>query len=122
MPDTVANIDLFRQQTVFIEQIGRFLLTVGGLFIDGHNSGWRTMIQIADEHGVRQAHGFRQKHDTLLALTQGQRIGLAEGIQNALYKCAVFLNIGARSQIEGACLLQIGTVFQYPYAALQQGC
>lgn len=50
----------------------------------------------------------------------GQGIGLSKGIEYAFNESAIAFSVGAGSKIERSRLFQIGSVSEYPGAALQQ--
>lgn len=66
------------------------LLESGNVGVNRCYGGGRTVVKISGDHRFRQAHGFCQQRDALLTLALGQRIGLREGIQHLLNKCAIF--------------------------------
>ena len=55
-------------------------------------------------------------------MTDGQGIRLAKGRQHPFDKGAVLFGIRTSGKIERTGLLQVATIFQYPYPALQQRC
>ncbi len=50
----------------------------------------------------------------------GQGIGLSKGVEYAFNESAIAFSVGPGSKIEGSRLFQIGSVSEYPDAALQQ--
>lgn len=50
----------------------------------------------------------------------GQGIGLSKGVEYAFNESAIAFSVGPGSKIEGSRLFQIGSVSEYPGAALQQ--